>query len=84
MTQKISPALIKQFKDQQIDKQTQKALSYELLPTAKGFLIWISSAMQAAFYHSVTRKPPDYKNNGACMAVIKLLSKDFSERRKPA
>ena len=40
--------------------------------------------MQAAFYHSVTHKPPDYKNNGTCMAVIKLLSKDFSERRKPA
>ena len=84
MTQKISPALIKQFKDQQIDKQTQKALSYELLPTAKGFLIRISFAMQAAFYHSVTRKPLDCKNNGTCMAVIKLLSKDFCKRRKPA
>jgi hypothetical protein len=56
----------------------------ESLPTAKGFLIWIHFAIQAAFYHSVTRKPPDYKNNGSCMAVIKLLSKDLSERRKPA
>ena len=55
----------------------------ESLPTAKGFVIWIFSAIQAAFYHSVTHKPPDYKNNGSCMAVIKLLSKDFSERRKP-
>lgn len=36
------------------------------------------------FNHSVTHKPLDYKNNGSCMAVIKLLSKDFSERRKPA
>lgn len=34
--------------------------------------------------HSVTLKPLDYKNNGSCMAVIKLLSKDLSERRKPA
>ena len=56
----------------------------ESLPTAKGFVIWISSAMQAAFYHSVTHKPPDYKNNGTCMAVIKLISKAFSELRKPA
>ena len=84
MTQKISPALIKQFKDQQIDKQPQKALSYELLPTAKGLLIWISFATQPLVNHSVTHKPPDCKNNGSCMAVIKLLSKDFLERRKPA
>ena len=56
----------------------------ESLPTAKGFLIWISFAVQAAFYHSVTRKPLGCKNNGSCMAVIKLLSKDLSERRKPA
>ncbi len=34
--------------------------------------------------HSVTHKPLDYKNNGSCMAVIKLLSKDFSKRRKSA
>jgi len=65
-------------------KERQKALSYELLPTAKGFLIWISFATQAAFYHSVTHKPLGCKNNGSCMAVIKSLSKDFSERRKPA
>ncbi|WP_418934096.1 hypothetical protein [Hominenteromicrobium sp.] len=56
----------------------------ESLPTAKGFLIWISFAIQAAFYHSVTHKPLGYKNNGSCMAVIKLLSKDFLKRRKPA
>ena len=36
------------------------------------------------FNHSVTHKPLDCKNNGSCMAVIKLLSKDLSERRKPA
>lgn len=41
-------------------------------------------ATQAVFYYSVTHKPLDYKNNRSCMAVIKLLSKDFSERRKPA
>ena len=56
----------------------------ESLPTAKGFLIWISFAVQAAFCYSTTHKPLDCKNNGSCMAVIKLLSKDFSERRKPA
>ena len=54
------------------------------IPTAKGFLIWISFATQAAYHHPVTHKPLGYKNNGACMAIIKLLSKDFSERRKPA
>jgi hypothetical protein len=56
----------------------------ESLPTAKGFVIWISFATQAAFYHSITHKPLGSKNNGSCMAVIKLLSKDFSEHRKPA
>ena len=56
----------------------------ESLPTAKGLSIWISFAMQAAFYYSVTHKPLSCENNGACMAVIKLLSKGFSERRKPA
>ena len=48
------------------------------IPTAKGFVIWISFAIQAAFYHSVTRKPLGCRNNGSCMAVIKLLSEDFS------
>ena len=57
-----------------MNKNDKKPLAMESLPTAKGFVIWISSAMQAAFYHSVTHKPPDYKNNGTCMAVIKLLS----------
>lgn len=66
------------------NKNDKKPLAMESLPTAKSFLIWISSTTQATFYHSVTRKPPDYKNNGTCMAVIKLLSKGFSERRKPA
>lgn len=67
-----------------MNKNDKKPLAMESLPTAKGFVIWISSAMQAAFYHSVTHKPPDYKNNGTCMAVIKLLSKNLSEHRKPA
>lgn len=39
--------------------------------------------MQAAFYHSVTRKPPDYKNNGTCMAVIKLYQKTSSNAANP-
>ena len=56
----------------------------ESLPTAKGFLIWIYFAIQATFYYSITHKPLDYKNNSSCMAVIKLLSKDLSEHRKPA
>ena len=56
----------------------------ESLPTAKGFLIWISSATQPLVNYSVTHKPLGCKNNGSCMAVIKLLSKDLSERRKPA
>ena len=34
--------------------------------------------------HSLTHKPLDYKNNGSNATVIKLLSKDFSERRKTA
>ena len=67
-----------------MNKNDKKPLAMESLPTAKGFVIWISSAMRAAYNHSVTHKPPDYKNNGTCMADIKLLSKDFSERRKPA
>jgi hypothetical protein len=62
----------------------KKPLAMESLPTAKGFVIWISFAIQAAFYHSATHKPPGCQNNGSCIAVIKLLSKDFSERRKPA
>jgi len=67
-----------------MNKNDKKPLAMESLPTAKGFLIWISFAIQAAFYHSVTRKPLGCKNNGSCMAVIKLLSKDFCKRRKPA
>lgn len=34
--------------------------------------------------HSVACKPPDSMNNRSRMTVISLLSKDFSERRKPA
>lgn len=67
-----------------MNKNDKKPLAMESLPTAKGFVIWISFAIQAAFYHSVTRKPLGYKNNGSRMTVIKLLSKDLSERRKPA
>ena len=65
-------------------KQRQKPLAMESLPTAKGFLIWISFATQAASHHSVTHKLLGCKNNGSRMAVIKLLSKGISERRKPA
>ena len=38
-----------------MNKNDKKPLAMESLPTAKGFLIWISFAIQAAFYHSVTR-----------------------------
>lgn len=33
--------------------------------------------------HSVTHKPPDYKNNGSNATVIKLLSKELLKCRKP-
>ena len=51
----------------------------ESLPTAKGFVIWISSAMQAAFYHSVTHKPPDYKNTRFLRRslLFKLVSQEI-------
>lgn len=39
---------------------------------------------QPSINHSLTLKPLDYKNNGSYTTVIKLLSKDFSECRKPA
>ena len=45
-------------------KDDKKAPSYELLPIAKGFLIWIYFAIQAAYEPSVPHKPLDYKNNG--------------------
>ena len=32
---------------------------------------------QPLINHSVTLKPPDYKNNGSYATVINLLSKDF-------
>lgn len=36
------------------------------------------------FFYSITHKPVDSKNNGSDITVIKLLSKDCSECRKPA
>lgn len=62
----------------QINKYNKKALSYEFLPTAKGFLNNMDLFVaQPPVNHSLTLKPPDYKNNGSHATVINLLSKDF-------
>ena len=66
-------------------KWRQKALSYELLPTAKGFLNNMDLFVaQPPVNHSLTIKPLDYKNNGSNATVINLLSKDLLKCRKPA
>ncbi len=64
---------------------TIKALSYELLPAAKGFIIFIiwSVLSKTISYHSLTLKPPEYKNNGPHITIIKLLSKGFLKCLKP-
>lgn len=49
----------------------KKTLSYELLPTAKGFIIWIYLMHIRMSINSLTHKPLDYKNNGSYWAVIK-------------
>ena len=50
----------------QINKYDKKALSYEFLPTAKGFLNNMDLFVaQPPVNHSLTLKPLDYKNNGA-------------------
>ena len=62
----------------QINKYDKKALSHEFLPTAKGFLNNMDLLVaQPPVNHSLTLKPPDYKNNGSHATVINLLSKDF-------
>ena len=62
----------------QINKDNKKALSYEFLPTAKGFVYNMDLFVaQPPVNHSLTRKPLDYKNNGSHATVINLLSKDF-------
>ena len=53
----------------------QKALSYELLPTAKGFLIWISFATQPLVNHSVTHKPRITR----IIALVWLLSNCYQK-----
>ncbi|WP_320993612.1 hypothetical protein, partial [Phocaeicola sp.] len=45
---------------------------------------YLTRAIQATYHHPAIHKPLDCKNNGSCMAVIKLLAKDFCKRRKPA
>ena len=65
-------------------KCKQKALSYEFLPTAKGFLNNMDLFVaQPPVNHSLTLKPLDYKNNNSHATVIILLSKDFLKCRKP-
>ena len=63
----------------------KKPLAMSLLPTAKGFVYNMDLFVaQPPVNHSLTLKPLDYKNNGSHTTVIKLLSKDFLKRRKPA
>ena len=58
----------------QINKYNKKALSYEFLPTAKGFLNNMDLFVaQPPVNHSLTLKPLDYKNNGSYATVIKRL-----------
>lgn len=85
-SQELSDALVEAFQDKpkKTNKNDKKPLAMESLPTAEGFIIWISFATQPLVNHSVIHDLLDYKNNGSCMAVIKLLSKDFSKFRKPA
>lgn len=69
----------------QINKYDKKALSYEFLPTAKGFLNNMDLFVaQPPVNHSLTPKPLAYKNNSSHATVIKLLSKDFLKCLKPA
>ena len=69
----------------QINNYGKKALSHEFLPTAKGFVYNMDLLVaQPPVNHSLTLKPPDYKNNASHAAVINLLSKDFLKCRKPA
>ncbi len=55
------------------------------IPTAKGLVYNMDLFVtQPPVNHSLTIKPPDYKNNGSYATVINLLSKDFLKCRKPA
>ena len=55
------------------------------IPTAKGFVYNMDLFVaQPPVNHSLTSKPLAYKNNSSHATVIKLLSKDFCKRRKPA
>lgn len=48
------------------------------IPTAKGLVYNMNLFVtQPPVNHSLTIKPPDYKNNGSYATVINLLSKDF-------
>ena len=78
-SQALSDTLVEMFQDKlKPDKYDKKALSHEFLPTAKGFLNNMDLLVaQPPVNHSLTLKPPDYKNNGSHATVINLLSKDF-------
>ena len=70
----------------------KKPLPMSFTPTAKGLIIiGIRSEYRSEHFvaqllgnHSLTLKPPDYKNNGSYATVINLLSKDFLKCRNPA
>ena len=61
-----------------MNKDDKKPLAMSFIPTAKGFLNNMDLLVaQPPVNHSLTLKPPDYKNNGSHATVINLLSKDF-------
>jgi hypothetical protein len=58
----------------QINKDDKKPLAMSFIPTAKGFVYNMDLFVaQLPVNHSLTVKPPDYKNNGAYATVIKRL-----------
>lgn len=60
------------------NKNNKKPLAMSFIPTAKGLVYNMDLFVaQPPVNHSLTIKPPDYKNNGSYATVINLLSKDF-------
>ena len=60
------------------NKHDKKPLAMSFVPTAKGLIRNMDFFVaQPPVNHSLTLKPPGYKNNGSHATVIKLLSKDF-------
>lgn len=68
-----------------MNKDDKKPLAMSFIPIAKGLVnnmeLYVA---QPPVNHSITLKPPDYKNNGSYATVINLLSKDFLKCFKPA